>query len=57
MRERYNPFEHQFDIIHDHNTRINEATRDFDNLVDWKKFMKDIAEDLAFFDKLKLRRI
>ena len=57
MRERYNPFEHQFNIIHDHNTRINEAIRDFDNLIDWKKFMKDRAEDLAVFDKLQLKRI
>ena len=57
MWELYNPFEQQSDIIHDHNTRINEATRDFDNLVDWKKFMKDITEDLAVFDKLKLKRI
>ena len=44
-QELYNAFERQSDILHDHNRRRNEATRAFDNLVDWQKYIKDILED------------
>ena len=57
IQKLYNAFENQSNILHNHNRRINEVIRDFDNLIDWKKFMKDRAEDLAVFDKLKLKRI
>ena len=32
MQELYNAFEHQYDILHDHNKRIKKGTRAYDNL-------------------------
>ena len=57
VQETYNAFKHQYDILHDHNKRRNEATRDFDNLVDWKRYIKDIPADLLVLEKGKIKRI
>ena len=57
MQKLYNAFVHQSEIIHDHNRRINEVTRAFDNLVDWKKYIKDTPKYFLVCDKLKLKKI
>ena len=57
IHELYNAFEHQYDILNDHNRRRNEETRDFNNLVNSQKYIKDRPEDFSILDKIKLKRI
>ena len=57
IQETHNAFELQSDILHDHNTRRKEATKAYDNLVDWQKYIKDRPKYVSFIDKIKLRRI
>ena len=57
MQETYNAFKHQSDFLHDHNWRRIEATRSYDTMVDWKKYIKDKPDDLPVLDKSKRKRI
>ena len=57
MRETYYAFECHSDLLYDHNGRSNEETRDYDTLVDWKKYIKDRPDDLPVLDKGKQKRI
>ena len=57
MQELYNSLEHQYDILHDHNRRRKEATRACDNMIDWKKYIKDIPDDFLVLNKLRLNKI
>ena len=57
MKESYNAFEHQYEILHDHQKMRKEATRAYDNLVDWKKYIKDRPYDLLVLYKLKIKKI
>ena len=57
MKETNNSFEWQSNLIYDHNQRRKEATKAYDNLVDWKRYIKERPEDVTILDKIKLRRI
>ena len=57
IQETYNAFEHQSDLLYDHNQRRKYATKDYDNMVDWKRYIKDRPKYVPILDKIKLRRI
>ena len=57
IQELYNAFEHQYDVLHDHNRRKKEATRAYDNLIDWQKYIKDRPYDFPVLEKIKLKKI
>ena len=57
IQETYNAFEHQYDLLYDHNQRRKEETKAYDNLVDWKRYIKDKPKDVPILDNIKLRRI
>ena len=57
MHETYISLELQSNILHDHDRRREQARRDYDNLLDWKKYIKDIPDHFQVLDKGKLKRI
>ena len=57
IRETYNSFEHQSDVLYDHSQRRKDVTKDFDDLVDWHRYIRNKHEDVPILDKIKLRRI
>ena len=57
IQETYNAFENQYDLLYDHNQRRKEESKAYDNLVDWKRYMKERPEYVPILDKIKLRRI
>ena len=57
IQETYNSFEHQFDLLYDHNKTRKHATKYYDDMVDWTRYIKDKPEDVPILDKIKLRRI
>ena len=57
MQELYNAFEHQPSLLHDHNKRRKEATRAYDNIIHWEKYIKDKPDDLPISDTFKLKKI
>ena len=57
MKELYNSFERQSDVLNDHHKRRREATKAYDSIIYWQKYMKERLEDLLILDKLKLKNI
>ena len=55
MHELYNTFESQSDILQDHNTHKREGAKAFDNVLDWKKHVKDRSHDFPIMDKLQTK--
>ena len=56
MHELYNTFEFQPDILWDHNTRRRVASKAFDNVLYWKKHIKDRPHDFPLMDKLQNKK-
>ena len=56
MHENYNAFECQYDLLYDHNQRRKEATKSYENFVDWQRYIKDRLEGVPALEKIKLRR-
>ena len=56
MQDWYNSFEYQSDVLNDHNTWRREATKAYDNVLEWKKHIKDKLDDMPIFDNLKLKK-
>ena len=52
MQELCNEFEHRSDVLHDHNKRRKEATRAYNNIIGWHKYIKDRPGDLPILDQL-----
>ena len=57
MQELYNSFEHQLEVLHEHHKKRQEATKAYDHVIEWKKYIKDRPKDLPILDKLKLKKI
>lgn len=57
MQELYNSFEHHSDGLKDHHERRLEATKAYDLVIDWQKYIKKRPEDLPILAKLKLKKI
>ena len=56
MQELYNTFESQSDILQDHNTHRRATSKAFNNVLDWKKHIKDRPHDFPFMDKLHTKK-
>ena len=52
----FNSFEHQSNVLYDHNKRRKDSTKSLDNVVDWQRYIKDKPEDVPILDKIKMRR-
>ena len=50
-------FERQYESLQDHNTRRREATKDFDNVLDWNMHIRDIPHDFPLMDKIQTKKI
>ena len=48
MKELFNSFERQGDILQDHHAQRIAATKAFEEILDWKKHMKK-HDDITFF--------
>ena len=57
MQETYNAFKHQSDFLHDHKWRRNEATKSYDPLVRWNKYIRDRPDDVPDLENIKLKII
>ena len=57
MKETNNSFEWQSNLIYDHNQRRKEAMKSYDNLVEWKRYIKGRPKNVPILDKIKIRRI
>ena len=56
MHELYNSFKWQYDVLQDHHTCRREATKDFNNVLDWKKHIRDRPHDLLVMDKIQTKK-
>ena len=56
IQELYNTFECQYDILQDHNTHRRVASNAFDNVLDWKKNIKQRLHDFPLVNKLQNKK-
>ena len=52
MKDLFNSFERQADILQDHHARRIVAVKEFEDVLDWKKHIKDKPQDFPVMDKL-----
>ena len=57
MQELYNSFDQQYDVLQDHHTRRMASTKDFDNILGWKKHIRDRSHDFPVMDKFQTKKI
>ena len=57
IHETYNYFEIPYDVLYDHNQIRNEETKDIEDVLDWKKFIKYKPKNVLVLDKIKIIRI
>ena len=57
IQETYNTFECQFEPLYHPSQKKKEATKSYDDMVDWQRCIKDKPKDVPILYNIKLRRI
>ena len=56
MKELFNSFERHTDILQDHHGRRITVAKSFEDILDWKKHIRDRPQDFPVMDKIRAKK-
>ena len=56
MKELYNSFEEQLNVLQDHYTQRTTAIKALEDVIGWKTHIRDRQKDMPIMDKLRAKK-